>query len=194
MTRKLAYLIIVIALASPLAFAEDKKVDTTTSKDSTEKTTEEKSANTGKKDSGDQNEVANDSPLVRAAKSSSKDRPKAKISITNKDLENIKGTLIETSSKPLQPLPPARDVEAALRDTPSSATKGAKKSKAEVATLQKEVDDLENELRRIEETYYTEDDPDFREEVIAMRFEETKKQLDAARKELAKARRGASSK
>ena len=52
------------------------------------------------------------------------------------------------------------------------------------------VDDLEKELRRIEETYYAENDPNYRDSTIEPRFNQTKKQLDDARKELTDARDG----
>jgi DNA-binding protein YbaB len=48
------------------------------------------------------------------------------------------------------------------------------------------------ELRRIEETYYDEDDPDFREDVIEKRFEDTKSRLEKARQELEAARKATS--
>lgn len=173
-------------LVAPVAFADEKAEDK--SKDSEKKTTANAADKSVRVEKTPIN--TNDSPLVRAAKNSSKEREKSRLSITNDDLKNIEGTLIETSEKPLAPLPPARNVEAALLHSTKNENKGRKEATAKVATLQKEVDDLEKELRRIEETYYNEDDPDYREEVISMRFEETKKQLNTARDELAKARRG----
>ena len=43
-------------------------------------------------------------------------------------------------------------------------------------------------MRRIEDTYYAENDPNYRDKTITDRFNQTKKQLDDARKELADAR------
>ena len=50
--------------------------------------------------------------------------------------------------------------------------------------------ELEKELRRIEDSYYAENDPNYRDKTIQDRFNQTKQQLDDARKELADARDG----
>ena len=50
--------------------------------------------------------------------------------------------------------------------------------------------DLEKELRRLEDAYYAENDPNYRDSTIEQRFNQTKKQLDDARKDLADARDG----
>ncbi|HEY4640833.1 MAG TPA: hypothetical protein VII75_05770, partial [Thermoanaerobaculia bacterium] len=50
------------------------------------------------------------------------------------------------------------------------------------------VNDLDKELDRLEQAYYAENDPNYRDKTITERFEQTKKQLESARKELAEAR------
>src|SRR5262249_4373749 len=57
-----------------------------------------------------------------------------------------------------------------------------------VTNAQKKVDDLQKELRRIEDAYYAENDPSYRDSTIAPQFTQTRKQLDVARKELSDAR------
>ncbi|MFA6955492.1 MAG: hypothetical protein WC538_06425 [Thermoanaerobaculia bacterium] len=138
---------------------------------------------------------ANESPLVKAAKdaaaASAKRGNKPRLSINDKDVKKSAGKLIETTSKPLPPVRAADDVETRMR-----AEKAAKESKGDgkklaagrVAASEKQVAELESELRRIEETYYDEDDPDFREDVIEKRFNETKAKLEKARQELEAAR------
>ena len=50
------------------------------------------------------------------------------------------------------------------------------------------MNDLDKELDRLEQAYYAENDPNYRDKTIAERFEQTKKQLESARKDLAEAR------
>ena len=52
------------------------------------------------------------------------------------------------------------------------------------------MNDLDKELDRLEQAYYAENDPNYRDKTIAERFEQTKKQLESARKDLAEARDG----
>lgn len=133
-----------------------------------------------------------ESPLVKAARAGKANREgeKSRLSITNADVKKSQGKIIQAGTKPLDPLPAVSDVEKTMRDT--AAAKAPKSNRqalqAEVDKHQKAVTDLEQELRRIEETYYNEDDPDYREDVLEKSFEETRKQLEAARKELAAAR------
>jgi predicted translin family RNA/ssDNA-binding protein len=53
---------------------------------------------------------------------------------------------------------------------------------------QAKVNDLDKELDRLEQAYYAENDPNYRDKTIAERFEQTKKQLESARKDLAEAK------
>ena len=57
-----------------------------------------------------------------------------------------------------------------------------------ITTLEKKVADLDKSLNLIEQSFYAENDPNYRDDVIQKRFEQTKRQLGDARKELADAR------
>ena len=59
---------------------------------------------------------------------------------------------------------------------------------AHTDAAQAKVNDLDKELDRLEQAYYAENDPNYRDKTIAERFEQTKKQLESARKDLAEAR------
>jgi hypothetical protein len=132
--------------------------------------------------------IADDSPLVKAAKANG--GPKKKITkkvITNADLKKGSG---KTSASPPAAKPAA---------TPPAAPKGSiaeqDKLLRDRAAAQKRADaaqvkvtDLDKELDRLEQAYYAENDPNYRDKNIAERFEQTKKQLETARKELADAR------
>ena len=64
--------------------------------------------------------------------------------------------------------------------------RAAARKRADAA--QSKVTDLDKELDRLEQAYYAENDPNYRDKTIAERFDQTKKQLETARKELADAR------
>jgi hypothetical protein len=140
---------------------------------------------------------APDSPLVKAAKDAAAKRGnKPRLTINDKDVKKSAGKLIETTSKPLPPVRAADDVETRMRAEKTAREAkddGKKLAASRVAASEKQIANLELELRRIEETYYDEDDPDFREDVIEKRFNETKAKLEKARQELeaAKAAEGA---
>lgn len=131
--------------------------------------------------------VAEDSPLVKAAKASGGPKKSTKKVITNAD--------VKKSSGKVTTLPPA----AATSTTPAAAPKGSIASQDKLlkdrAAAQKRTDaaqakvnDLDKELDRLEQAYYAENDPNYRDKTIAERFEQTKKQLETARKDLAEAR------
>jgi molecular chaperone GrpE (heat shock protein) len=132
--------------------------------------------------------LADDSPLVKAAKASGGPKKKTtKKVITNADLaKSPDGKATPTpAAKPAAPPagPPAGSIveqDKLLHD------RAAAKIRSEAA--QAKVNDLEKELDRIEQAYYAENDPNYRDKTITERFEETKKQLETARKELADAR------
>lgn len=139
--------------------------------------------------------AASDSPLVKAAKDAAARREsgaKSRLSINDKDVKKSSGKLIETTSKPLPPVRAAEDVETRMRAEKAAAEAkkdgGREQAARDLAAAEKKVADLESELRRIEESYYDEDDPDFREDVIEKRFEETKTKLEKARQELESAK------
>jgi len=138
---------------------------------------------------------ADDSPLVKAAKATG--GPKKKVTkkvITNADLQKSKGKVSTL---------PAATAKAAASPAAKPAASGtltiAEQDKLlhDRAVAQKHADaaqakvtELDKELDRLEQSYYAENDPNYRDKTITERFEQTKKQLEAARKELADARDG----
>jgi len=131
-----------------------------------------------------------DSPLVKAAKASGGPKKKStKKVITNADVKKSKGKIAE-----LPPKPGTTAAAVAAADKRSSLERQADDRRARdavtvrVNTAQKKVDDLTKELRRIEDAYYAENDPNYRDATIAAQFSQARLQLDDARKELAEAR------
>src|SRR4051794_21772960 len=120
-----------------------------------------------------------DSDLVAAAK-------KAKVGrvaiprkvITNADVKKAKGKLIElpATSKPLASLAPETSIEKHEADRKAVAAEQHAQAVAD-----KKVADLEKELAAIEQSYYEENDPAFRDDVIRKKFEAKKLEVDAAR-------------
>ncbi len=135
-----------------------------------------------------------ESPLVKAAKDSATKRAtKSRLSITDKDVKKSAGKLIETTSKPLPPVQRDKAAEQQLLAEKAAAEQASEFEKMRakrVAESEKKVAELEVELRRLEETYYDEDDADFREDVIEKRFNDTKAKLEKARQELEAIRNG----
>ncbi|MBV8519706.1 MAG: hypothetical protein JO197_20105 [Acidobacteria bacterium] len=124
--------------------------------------------------------------LVEASKQAKQRKKSSTKVITNADVKKSKGKLIERpagSLPPVQPLPPqmsAEEFEASRR------ARAAGDARAEA--IQKRVTELEIQLSQIEQSYYDENDLQRRDTEIVRRFEETKKQLDATRAELAAAK------
>lgn len=185
MTKRTTALISALLVAVTLGLGADEK------KESSEKPNQ-------KQDEAEKAKKAkpapNESPLVRAARESKARREegeKSRITITNEDVEKSGGKLIQTTTKPLEPLPSSTPSAEEMRQVAAENARSERRAdlQAQVARHQKTVTELEKELRRIEETYYNEDDPDYREDVLATSFEDTKKQLDEARKQLAAARK-----
>lgn len=133
--------------------------------------------------------LADDSPLVKAAKASGGPKKKTtKKVITNADLDKSPGnkkTTAPPAAKPAAP-PVAAPAGSIAEQDKLLHDRAAAKIRSEAA--QTKVNDLEKELDRIEQAYYAENDPNYRDKTIAERFEQTKKQLETARKELADAR------
>jgi hypothetical protein len=133
--------------------------------------------------------MADDSPLVKAAKASG--GPKRKTTtkvITNEDLMKSPGKAMATP-------PPAAKPAIAPAVAPKGSIAAQDKRLHDRAAAQKRTDvaqakvnDLDKDLDRIEQAYYAENDPNYRDKTIAERFEQTKHQLETARKELAEAR------
>jgi hypothetical protein len=132
-----------------------------------------------------------DSALVKAAKKSGAAPKMPKKVITNKDVKRSKGKL---TVKSLPPLPPEAAITTTNTDTRtpteiSDAQYHARKSAGErTAAAEKRVDELQKDLDAIEQAYYAEKDLNLRDDVIQNRFAQTKRQLEAARKELADSR------
>lgn len=134
---------------------------------------------------------AEDSPLVKAAKENGGPKKKTtKKAITNADVKKsaVKssapasgGKAAAKSETPPVPMPPAIADQSKLVHARADAQKRADAAQVNVS-------DLDKELDRLEQSYYAENDPNYRDKTIAARFEQTKLQLETARKELADAR------
>ena len=120
---------------------------------------------------------------ARAAKASRK-KSATKV-ITNKDVKKSKGKLIE--------LPKSDKPVAKVSSVPTIAEQDAnyrqrREADEHLLAAQKKVDGLQKELDAIEQRYYEENDPNYRDNVIQQRFRQTKRQLEEAQQELADAR------
>jgi len=131
--------------------------------------------------------IADDSPLVKAAKANGGPKKSTKKVITNADVKksagkvtNTPATTTTTTSAPAAAPMTIADQDKLLRD------RAAAQKRTDAA--QAKVNDLDKELDRLEQAYYSENDPNYRDKTIAERFEQTKKELESARKELAEAK------
>jgi hypothetical protein len=124
--------------------------------------------------------------LVSAAKDAKgkRKKPSTKV-LTNADVEKSKGKLIVLSSneakspesaKEVDPLTPLQRHDANHRERLLVDEK--------IQAAQTRVDELEKELLDVELRYYEENDPDRRDRIIRVKFEETRKALEEARSEL----------
>jgi len=137
-----------------------------------------------------------ESDLVKAAHAAkAKKLASTKKPITNADLKKAKSQLIVHDAPPVT----ATDTTATTATTAPTDTRGpiakdddryrARKAVEErVNAASAKVTELEKELDRVEQNYYNTNDPTERDNVIAKRFAQTKRQLEDARKELADAR------
>jgi membrane-bound lytic murein transglycosylase B len=129
-----------------------------------------------------------DSPMVKAAKAAGGKRKPTRKVITNADVKKSTGKLV--------PLPPAKDAkpEPAVVDTVGPLAKqdeqrrGLAAAARRVDDAEKKAAELEAELRRIEQAYYAESDLSRRDTEWVTRFDQTKRQLDGAKRELSDAR------
>lgn len=128
--------------------------------------------------------TAQDSPLVRASKTASRKKSTRKV-ITNADVKKSRGKLIPTTTKPAAA---AAEAKPAPLDQQEAQRPTRQQADLLVQAAQKKVQELEKELRRIEQSYYDSNDPMYRDDVIQKSFNQTKRQLDDARKQLADAR------
>jgi hypothetical protein len=129
---------------------------------------------------------ADDSPLVKAAKANGGPKKSTKKVITNADVKKSSGKVTTVPAAATSTTPPAAAPMSIADQDKLLHDRAAAQKRTEAA--QAKVNDLDKELDRIEQAYYAENDPNYRDKTIAERFEQTKKQLDSARKELAEAR------
>lgn len=133
--------------------------------------------------------ATHESPLVKAAKANGGlKKPIPKKTIKNADVKKSTGKITV-----LPPKEGATASPAAGPPVPSlAAYEAQKKARAaaekRVADAEAKVSELEKDLARIEQSYYEASDPNYRDSTIAPRFEQTKSQLDAARRVRADAR------
>ena len=130
---------------------------------------------------------ADDSPLVKAAKASGGPKKKStKKVITNADVKGSKGNLKVLPAKVSEPAGPVDNRGPLQKQDDDRRTRS--EASLRLTGAQKKVDELQKELRRIEDAYYAENDPNYRDSTIEAQFNQTKKQLDDARRDLADAR------
>src|SRR3954447_11417331 len=129
--------------------------------------------------------IAEDSPLVKAAKANGGPKKSTKKVITNADVKKSTGKVTNTPAATSTAAPAAAPMTIADQDKLLHDRADAQK-RADAA--QSKVNDLDKELDRLEQAYYAENDPNYRDKTIAERFEQTKQQLESARKELAEAK------
>ena len=125
--------------------------------------------------------------LVKAAKDSKAKRKKSSTKvITNKDVKQAKGKLIVLDT------PAAKETEkaeaASSLQKQDATLRERREAKDRVDSERRKVDGLQKELDAVEQSYYQENDPNYRDNVIQKRFAQTKRQLDDARQDLANAR------
>ena len=134
------------------------------------------------------NGTADDSPLVKAAKANGGPKKPTKKVITNADVKKASGkvTTLPPSTAPTSTAPPAAPKGSIAEQDKLLHDRAAAQKRTDAA--QAKVNDLDKELDRLEQAYYAENDPNYRDKTIAERFEQTKKQLESARKDLAEAR------
>jgi hypothetical protein len=131
--------------------------------------------------------IADDSPLVKAAKANGGPKKSTKKVITNADVKKSAGKVTNTpvTTSTAAPVATAAPMTIAEQDKLLHDRSAAQKR---TDAAQAKVNDLDKELDRLEQAYYAENDPNYRDKTLAGRFEETKKELDAARKDLAEAK------
>jgi hypothetical protein len=126
-----------------------------------------------------------ESDLVKAANDAKAKRSaatKTKV-ITNADVKKSKGKVATTTLAPL----PADEAKPGPKLTSDQLYRARREAADRVTASEKKVADLDKSLDLIEQSFYAENDPNYRDDVIQKRFEQTKRQLADARKELADA-------
>lgn len=174
--KHLALALIVSALAA-IATAQQETTATTGASAADQKTTPEAGP------------PAAESDLVRAARLAKWARTKkAKKVITNADVKKSTGKLTTLSATAPLPAAPETKSEKGTIEKQDEQHRARQEASERVAAAEKKVDELERELGRLEQNFYDTNDPNYRDDVIQKRFEQTKRQLDDAKKELADAR------
>jgi hypothetical protein len=130
--------------------------------------------------------VADDSPLVKAAKANGGPKKSTKKVITNADVKKASGKVTTVPAAATSTAPPAAQPMTIADQDKLLHDRAAAQKRTDAA--QAKVNDLNKELDRLEQAYYAENDPNYRDKTIAGRFEQTKKELESARKELAEAK------
>lgn len=127
--------------------------------------------------------LATGDSLVDAAKTAKANRKKstAKV-ITNADVKKSRGKLGQTTV----PAPPDAPPEESLVEKQATMRKQRAERAEKLAAATASVEALEKEVALLEQQYYEENDLDHRDGELVRRFNEAKKQLDAARETLAK--------
>lgn len=126
--------------------------------------------------------------VVEAAKANKAKRKASSTKvITNADVKKSKGKLIAKPAGTKAATPPdeKKPVTLAQHD---ARYKSRVEASEKVAAGEKKVATLEKDLDAIEQRYYEENDPTYRDTVIQKRFAQTRRQLEDARRELADAR------
>jgi hypothetical protein len=134
--------------------------------------------------------ATHESTLVKAAKANGGlKKPIPKKTITNKDVKKSTGKIAETPARVGAPAPGrAPEAGAPTLAEHEAHKKAVSAAELRVADAKTNVSQLEKELGRVEQSYYESSDPSYRDTTIIARFDQTKTQLDAARKVLADAR------
>src|SRR5438874_3213924 len=112
-------------------------------------------------------------------------KPTKKV-ITNADVKKSSGKLTTLPAAATSTAPAAAPKMSVADQDKLLHDRAAAQKRTDAA--QAKVNDLDKELDRLEQAYYAENDPNYRDKTIAERFEQTKKQLESARKDLAEAR------
>lgn len=127
--------------------------------------------------------------LVEAAKDAKARRKKSTTKVlTNKDVKKSKARLIETGKTEPEKQPGAESPKPVTLAEQDARRRARIAAEERVAGAEQQVADLEKELDRLEQRYYEENDPNYRDNVIQDRFTRARRLLDDANRELLDAR------